>query len=117
MWNFFIRPNTHNRELQEAFARMNKQLKAVSGQLNFDLKIDSEGWMARCREIDGIVTGGVNKNPSKEEITQSVTDAIKTAFHIPISKLESGNKKLKKFPMIRVGELEFQLCQIMLAYG
>ena len=56
--------------------------------------IDDEGWFARCKEFDGIMTGGRNKNPSEKEITQSLIDAIKTAFHIPISKLEVEREEL-----------------------
>lgn len=103
----FAKEYTDNKELQEALERMNKQIKAVGGQFIFDFKIDDEGWVARCREFDGIVTGGTNKNPSHKEVMQALIDAIKTAFHIPISKLEIKSNELRKLPKIKVVR-EFQ---------
>lgn len=106
---FFAKEDTNNEELREALKRMNEQIRAVGVQFTFDFKIDGEGWVARCKEFDGIVTGGANKNPSQEEIMQSLIDAIKTAFHIPINKLEIKNKELQKLPIVKVVSVnEFQ---------
>lgn len=106
---FFARENTiDNKELREAFKKMEKQIEAVGGQLTFDFKIDDDGWIARCREFDGITTGGTNKNPSQEEVMQSLIDAVKTAFHVPISKLKIQNDEPYKLPKIKVVR-EFQL--------
>jgi len=104
---FFAKENINNEELQKALERMEKQIEIVNRQFTFDLKIDDEGWIARCREFDGIVTGGTNKNPSEKEIMQSLIDTIKTAFHIPISKLKIESEELQKFPTIQVVR-EFQ---------
>ncbi len=107
----FAKEKVADKDLLEALKRMNAQIKAVDGQLTFDIKIDNDGWTAKCREFDGITTGGTNKNPSQEEIMQSLIDAIKTAFHIPISKLKiqnDGLQKFPKFPKIRVVR-EFQM--------
>ncbi|NQU82426.1 MAG: hypothetical protein HQ539_00555 [Parcubacteria group bacterium] len=94
----FAKENINNKELLEAIMRMNEQIKSVDGRLTFDIKIDNEGWIARCREFDGITTAGTNNNPLQEEIMQSLIDAVKTAFHIPISKLKIQNNELQKFP-------------------
>lgn len=105
---FSAKESINNKELREAFERMEKQIKAVGGQFTFAFKIDNEGWTARCKEFDGIVTGGANKNPREEEVMQSMVDAIKTAFHIPISKLEIESRELKKLPTIKVvREIQF----------
>jgi len=107
--NFFAKENIiDDKELKEALKKMGKQIKSINGQFTFDFKIDGEGWVARCREFDGIITGGISNNPSQEEIMQSLIDAIKTAFHIPISKLKIQNNELHGLPKIKVVR-EFQL--------
>ena len=86
-----------------AFERMRKQIEAVGGQLTFLFKIDDEGWTAKCKEFDGIVTGGISKNPLEEEVMQSLIDSIKTAFDVPINKPEIGPALRRR---IRQGEKE-----------
>ncbi|OHA73667.1 MAG: hypothetical protein A2940_01780 [Candidatus Wildermuthbacteria bacterium RIFCSPLOWO2_01_FULL_48_29] len=107
--SLFAREDTNDKELREALMRMVEQIKAVGGQFTFDFKIDDQGWAARCREFDGIVTGGASKNPPEEEVMQSLIDAIKTAFHIPINRLEIKSAEAQELPMIKVvREREFQ---------
>ena len=96
----------NGKELQEALQRMGEQIKAAGGQFTFDFKIDEEGWVAKCREFEGIVTGGADKNPSEEYVMQSLIDAIKTAFDIPINELEI-KRQMQALPTIRVVR-EFQ---------
>lgn len=105
--SFFAKEKTSSEELREAFKKMDEQIKAVGGQFTFDFKVDNDGWMARCKEFDGIIAGGTNKNPPEEEIMQSLINAIKTAFHIPINKLEIKSDAPLKLPTIKVVR-EFQ---------
>lgn len=103
MW-FFAPEKKDDKELKQALVRMNEQIKAAGGQFTFDFKIDDDGWVAKCKEFEGIVTGGENKNPSQEEIMSSLIDAVKTAFHIPITKLkfEKGDFPTIRMPKIRI---------------
>jgi len=110
MW--FAKEKINDEELKKSFDRMTEQIKPMGGKLTFNLKVDEEGWIAKCKEFDGIITGGTNKNPTQEEIRQALVDAIKTAFHIPIKKLEFRNSKQQldglKLPTIcLVRELQF----------
>ncbi len=107
--SFLAREKVNSKELFEALGKMQRQINAVGGQFTFDFKIDGEGWVARCKEFDGIVTGGASKNPREEEIMQSLIDAIKTAFHIPINELEIKSEQTQKFPAIKIVR-EFQFC-------
>src|SRR3989344_3585270 len=104
--SWFAKENTDNEELREALQKMENQIKAVGGQFTFDFKIDDEGWIATCKEFDGIVTGGADRNPSEEYVMQSLVDAIKTAFDIPINELEI-KRQMQALPTIRVVR-EFQ---------
>ncbi len=105
---FFAKEDLNNKELREAIRKMNEQIKDNGGKFTFDFSINEEGWFARCKEFDGIITGGTNKNPSQEEIMQSLIDAIKTAFHIPISKLKIKKEGLP-LPTIKIVSIrEFQ---------
>jgi hypothetical protein len=96
----FAEENIDSKELQEAMIKMKEQVKEVGGHFTFDFIIDDEGWVARCREFDGIVAGGPNKNPSEKEIMQALIESIKTAFHIPINKLEI--KSTEPLPTIKI---------------
>ncbi len=103
---FFAKECSTNKELCEAIKKMNEQIKQTGGKFTFDFGIDEEGWFARCKEFDGIVTGGTNKNPTEEEVMRSLIDAIKTAFNIPITKLEV-KKEEQCMPTIKIVR-EFQ---------
>jgi predicted RNase H-like HicB family nuclease len=98
----------NNKELCEAIKKMNEQIKNNGGEFTFDFNVDEEGWFARCREFGGIMTGGRSKNPTEEEIMQSLIDAIKVAFHIPITKLEIKKEEEQcSLPTIKIVR-EFQ---------
>ena len=105
---FTAKEDSCNKELHDAVNKMKEQIKNSGDQFTFDFSIDDEGWVAKCKEFDGIVTGGASKNPSEKEIMQSLVDAIKTAFHIPISKLDIECKNELSLPTIKVvREFEF----------
>ena len=73
---------SHRAEKYEDVERMQKQLKELGGMLHFSIIKDKDGWMARCSEVDGLITGGGNTNPENFEIESQIRDAIYTAFHI-----------------------------------
>lgn len=104
---FFAEEKTNDKESQEAIKRMIRQINKVGGRFTFDFVVDKDGWMATCREFDGIITGGTNKNPSEKEVMKSLIESIKTAFHIPIKKLEIKGDN-KPLPTIIIAR-EFQL--------
>ncbi len=107
----FVKEKITDKGLLKALKKMDTQIKAVGGRLTFNIKIENDGWTAKCKEFDGIMTGGINKNPSQEEVMKSLINATKTAFHIPISKLKIQKDELQKFPefpKIRVVR-EFQM--------
>jgi len=70
-----------------------KQIVKLGGTLHFKIEKDNEGWTAQCKEVNGIVTGGSNLNPSDFEIEERVRDAIHTAFNISVKALSP--EKLK----------------------
>lgn len=93
---FFAKEEVNNEELEKALKNMQKQIDASGGELNFILKINDDGWVAQCKEFEGIITGGPSTNPSEKEIIKSLLNAIKTAFDVPINDLSSIKKKDKK---------------------
>jgi len=86
MWRLFERVD--DSELKEALEKMQRQIEGVGGTLTFYLKIDNEGWFAKCKEFDGIITGGANGDPSEEEVLHSIVESVKTAFDVPIQRLQ-----------------------------
>lgn len=54
-----------------------------SGGLGFEFTFNQRGWIATCRENPCLSTGGTEKNPSVEEINNTVRDAIFAAYDIP----------------------------------
>lgn len=62
---------------------MRNEFEKHGDRLGFKVSIDKEGWVAECKEIKGIITGGTNPYPSQKEIDEQITDAIHTAFAIP----------------------------------
>ena len=106
----FAKEKVTSEEALVAMERMNEQIKNVGGRLTFTLKIDKDGWVARCKEFDGIVTGGASKNPSEKDIVKSIIEAVKTAFDVPICKLEIREEKQESgSPRIKLIR-EFQFC-------
>lgn len=53
------------------------------GGLKFRIEKNKEGWIAKCENLKGIITGGTNPNPTQTEIDAQIKDAIFTAFGIP----------------------------------
>jgi len=65
---------------------MNDEIRKVGGVLRFKVHKDADGWTAECVEIEGILTGGKNPNPSDDEINHNVQEAIRTTFNVETSK-------------------------------
>lgn len=95
---FRVREKIDDEEVKEAYKRMHEQIQEKGEKLHFLMKVDKEGWFAICQEFPSIVTGGSDKNPSREEVFRSIIDSIKTAFHLPIAPLKMVDEK----PQVRV---------------
>jgi hypothetical protein len=68
-------------------AIMEEEIRKVGGLLHFTVRTqkngtEDTGWTAQCDEIEGIMTGGDNPDPSDEEIRSGIRQAIHTAFDI-----------------------------------
>ena len=68
-----------------AFNNMAKELEQFSEPLFFAVERSSDGWVVQCKQIPGIITGGSNPNPSDEEISNAIRDAIRAAFNIAVT--------------------------------
>ena len=65
----------------KALQAMGKQIDDLGG-LTFNIKLDEDGWIARCEEIPGLFTGG--EHPvTKDKINTQIKDAIFSAFNVP----------------------------------
>lgn len=93
----------------ESYTNMHREIDKVGGQLSFTLIIDQEGWSAQCNEFP-IITGGNNKNPTGEEVIQSIKEAIKTAFNVPYQTQEVGQRNLTPIRTVITQQTELQLC-------
>ena len=73
---------SHRADNYKDVERMQKQLQELGGMLHFSIIKDKDGWMARCSEVDGLITGGSNIDPGNFEVESRIRDAIYTAFHM-----------------------------------
>lgn len=73
-----------NQEVQDAKAleSMKNELQKIGGPLHFTVEKHSDGWTAECQEIQGIITGGDNPEPTEEEIKDNIREAIHVAFNV-----------------------------------
>jgi predicted RNase H-like HicB family nuclease len=62
--------------------KMKSGFEKAGGTLIFTVKIYDNEWVAECKQIKGIVTGGKG-SPTQEEVDDNVKDAIFTSFGIP----------------------------------
>ena len=94
MKNEKIIPIFEGKDAQDyrAIQNMTNQLKDMGGMLHFAIHKNEDGWTASCNEVEGIVTGGLNSNPSNFEIESQIREAIYTAFDI---KTRIAPEKLK----------------------
>jgi len=61
--------------------RIMTEIGALGG-LTFTMHYDEDGWTAQCNEVSGIIAGGDNRTPSKEEIEEGMRLAIFAAFGV-----------------------------------
>lgn len=61
---------------------MTQQVRDLGGLLHFTIHKTEDGWMAQCNEVEGIITGGLNPNPTDFETEAQIREAIFTAFDI-----------------------------------
>lgn len=73
---------THQPENTEDVQQMGQEIERLGGMLHFTIRKDEDGWSAQCNEVEGIITGGTNSNPTEFEIETNIREAIHTAFHI-----------------------------------
>lgn len=76
--NFPINPG-NDRRVQA----MKAEIERLGGKLNFTVRIYEDGWLAQCKEVTGIITGGPDVNPTDAEINDSIRDAVFSTFGIP----------------------------------
>ncbi len=62
---------------------MRNEIQKMGGSLRFKVQKNSEGWIAECENLKGIITGGTDSKTTDEEINSQIKDAIFTAFGIP----------------------------------
>lgn len=72
--------------------RVLRELQEI-GSLTFDLTVNKDGWMAECKEVEGIIAGGTNLNPSSAELASNIRDSIFAAFDV---KTEVEEKSVMK---------------------
>ena len=59
------------------------EIQRRGGSLHFTIKKNKNGWVAQCRTIKSIVTGGEDPNATNEAIDRQVKDAIFASFNVP----------------------------------
>lgn len=72
----------HQPESYEDIERMSQEIGNLGGMLHFTIRKDEDGWFAQCNEVEGIITGGSNSNPTEFEVETNIREAIHTAFHV-----------------------------------
>ncbi len=61
--------------------RVGQEMEKVGG-LTFKVEISEGGWVAQCNEINGIIAGNKNTNPTDVEIESEIRQAILSAFGV-----------------------------------
>lgn len=62
--------------------RVQAELKKIGKMLSFKVYKDEAGWMAQCAEVEGIIAGGANSNPTESEIRSQIRESIYAAFSV-----------------------------------
>lgn len=62
--------------------RVEEELRKIGKMLTFKLSKDENGWMAQCNEIEGIIAGGTNTEPTDSEIKSQIRESIYSAFSV-----------------------------------
>ncbi|MCR4334246.1 MAG: hypothetical protein NUV47_00750 [Patescibacteria group bacterium] len=64
--------------------RVENELRKIGKMLTFKFLKNENGWMAECNEIDGVIAGGTNTNPTDSEIKSQIRESIYAAFSVEI---------------------------------
>ena len=62
--------------------RVESELRKLGNVLSFKVLKNEDGWMAQCAEVEGIIAGGLNPNPSDSEIRSQIRESIYAAFSV-----------------------------------
>lgn len=65
-------------------ARLQDEFQQLGHMPTFRVSKNQDGWMAQCNEIEGIIAGGSNPDPSSSEIEVQIRDSIFAAFNIEV---------------------------------
>jgi hypothetical protein len=63
--------------------RVGKEIEKLGG-LTFKVQKGEDGWTAQCDQVDGIMAGNGNPNPSAAEIESEIRQAILAAFEVEV---------------------------------
>ncbi|MCX6739048.1 MAG: hypothetical protein NT098_03275 [Candidatus Parcubacteria bacterium] len=66
----------------KAKEKYHKKIEEIGNIPHFVITKDIDGWFAQCQEVEAIITGGTNPNPTNEEIEEKVKEVLLTAFNI-----------------------------------
>jgi len=62
------------------------------GSLTFSIDVSGDGWIAQCKEIDGLIAANTNPTPSNMEIESQIREAVYTAFNVKFERVPSPLK-------------------------
>lgn len=62
-------------------ARVLMELEKI-GSLTFKIQKGEDGWIAECKEIEGLIAGNTNPNPSSVEIESEIREAVFAVFNV-----------------------------------
>ena len=77
--------------------RVGTQIAEVGGLTFSKINKSPEGWFSQCNEIEGIIAGNKNPNPTPAEIESEIREAILSAFNVKVKKEESQNESPYSF--------------------
>jgi hypothetical protein len=82
--------NNPNVSLEER-NRVISQIQKI-GSLTFSVQRHEDGWVATCLEVEGLIAGNTNPNPSQLEIDSELREAIYSAFNVKFENIKSPIK-------------------------
>lgn len=67
---------------EEEKFRVGTEITKVGGLTFGKINKSPEGWFAQCKEIEGIIAGNANPNPTNAEIESEIRQAILASFNV-----------------------------------
>ena len=79
---------------EEERFRVGTEINKLGGLTFGKIQKSDEGWFAQCEQVEGIIAGNSNPNPTNAEIESEIRQAILSAFNVKIEEpsLESPFK-------------------------